>query len=113
MAVSDSSKGQFDYVKTMLPPFSIDPHVVTPSSDMYMFYCNNDYQVESTGTRLMCGRMIAPFTMEGSTRCIVCPTLDEEIYLWDRFRKGKQWHTVESAFYFYHEGIHFLMYSGA
>lgn len=52
MAVSDSSKGQFDYVKTMLPPFSIDPHVVRTSSDMYMFYCNNDYQVESAGLML-------------------------------------------------------------
>lgn len=113
VAVSDSPKGQFDYVKTMLPSFSIDPHVVMTSSGMYMFYCNNDYQAERAGTRIMCDRMIDPFTMEGNPRCVVWPTLDEEIYMRDRFRKGQHWHTVEGAFYFYHEGIHFLMYSGA
>ena len=39
------------------------------------------------------------------------PTIDEEIYQKDRFKKGQHWHTIEGAFYFYKEGTHYLMYS--
>ncbi len=28
-------------------------------------------------------------------------------------KKGQHWHTIEGAFYFYKEGTHYLMYSGA
>lgn len=41
------------------------------------------------------------------------PTINEEIYQKDRFKKGQHWHTIEGAFYFYKEGTHYLMYSGA
>lgn len=113
VAVSDSPAGPFEYKKTVLPPFAIDAHVVRTPSGLYMFYCNNDYDAERAGTRIMCDRMTDPFTMEGKPVCAVPPTLDEEIYMKDRFRPGQHWHTVEGAFYFYHGGYHFLMYSGA
>ena len=113
VAVSDSPLGPFEYKKTLLPPFAIDAHVVSVPSGMYMFYCNNDYEAERAGTRILCDRMTDPFTMEGTPACVVPPTLDEEIYMRDPFGKGQHWHTVEGAFYFFHEEIHFLMYSGA
>lgn len=113
IAVSDSPKGPFEYEKTILPPFAIDAHVVSTPSGLYMFYCSNDEEAERAGTRIMCDKMTNPYTMEGSPVCAVPPTLDEEIYMRDRFRPGQHWHTVEGAFYFYHEGVHFLMYSGA
>ncbi len=113
VAVSDSPAGIFEYKKTLLPPFAIDAHVVVTPSGQYMFYCNNDYEAERAGTRILCDKMTDPLTMEGHPVCVVPPTLDEEIYQRDRFRQGQHWHTVEGAFYFYHEGYHFLMYSGA
>lgn len=113
VAVADVPVGPFEYVKTILPPFSIDAHVVKTPSGMYMFYCNNGYEAERAGTRIMCDKMKDPFTMEGNPVCALPPTIDEEIYMRDRFKKGQHWHTVEGAFYFYYGGTHFLMYSGA
>lgn len=113
VAVADTPAGPFEYAKTILPPFSIDAHVVKTLSGMYIFYCNNDYEAERAGTRIMCDKMKNPFTVEGSPVCVLPPTIDEEIYMRNRFKKGQHWHTVEGAFYFFYEGIHFLMYSGA
>lgn len=113
VAVSDVPEGPFRYVKDILPPFSIDPHVVNTPSGLYLFYSSNDYHAERVGTRIYCDRMPDPFHVEGKPVCVVKPTIDEEIYMRDRFREGEHWHTIEGAFYFYHEGMHYLMYSGA
>ena len=45
-------------------------------------------------------------------RAGVRATLDEEIFLRDRFRKGQHWHTLEGAFYFREGDYHYLIYSG-
>lgn len=113
VAVSDGPQGPFLYKKTILPAFSIDPHAVVTPSGLYLFYCNNDYEAERAGTRIFCDKMADPYTVEENPKCVVWPTIDEEIYMKDRFRKGQHWHTIEGAFYFYHQGIHYLMYSGA
>ena len=113
IATSSVPEGPFVFQKTLLRPFSIDAHTVETPSGLYLFYCNNDYEAERTGTRIICDKMISPVMIDGKPVCVVPPTLDEEIYMKDRFKPGQHWHTVEGAFYFYHEGIHFLMYSGA
>lgn len=113
VAVSDGPEGPFTYVKDLLPPFSIDPHVVQTPSGLYMFYCNNDEQAERAGTFVQCDHMTDPYTLSGNPAAVILPTIDEEIFQRDRFRKGQHWHTIEGAFYFYHAGTHFLMYSGA
>lgn len=113
VAVSDTPQGPFIYQKDILPPFSIDSHVVQTPSGLYMFYCNNDEEAERAGTYIACDRMTDPYTLEGKPVRVVVPTLDEEIYMRDRFRKGQHWHTIEGGFYFYLNGIHYLMYSGA
>lgn len=113
VAVSDSPYGPFRKIKDLLPPFSIDPHVVQTPSWLYLFYSNNEYHAERVGTVISCDKMKDPFTVEGTPICVVRPTIDEEIYQRDRFRKGEQWHTIEGAFYFYNGNTHFLMYSGA
>ena len=38
---------------------------------------------------------------------VVRPTMDEEIFMRDRFEKGKDWYTVEGAFYFRKGDWHF------
>lgn len=113
VAVAKSPAGPFVYQKTLLPPFSIDSHVVKTPSGLYMFYSLNDEEAERAGTRIVCDKMLSPLKMEGKPVCVVPPTLDEEIYMRDRFRPGQHWHTVEGAFYFYCGDTHYLMYSGA
>lgn len=112
-AISDSPRGPFIYEKTLLPPFSIDAHAVKTPSGLYLFYCNNDYEAERAGTRIFCDKMTDTMHLEGKPVCAVQPTIDEEIFQRDRYRKGQHWHTVEGAFYFYYKETHFLMYSGA
>lgn len=113
VAVSDRPEGPFTYVKDLLPPFSIDPHVVQTPSGLYMFYCNNDEQAQRAGTFVQCDKMTDPYTMLGEPVAVIVPTIDEEIFRRDRFREGQHWHTIEGAFYFYHASTHYLMYSGA
>lgn len=113
VAISSSPAGPFLYEKTLLPPFSIDAHTVETPSGLYLFYCQNEYGGERPGTRIFCDKMQNPLTLCGEPRCVVWPTLDEEIYQRDRYCPGRHWHTIEGAFYFFHEGVHFLMYSGA
>lgn len=38
--------------------------------------------------------------------------MDEEIFMRDRFEKGKDWYTVEGAFYFRKGDWHYVTYSG-
>ena len=113
VAISDSPHGPFRKVKDLLPPFSIDPHTVATPSGLYFFYCQNVYEAERVGTVIVCDKMKDPLTVEGKPVCVVRPTMDEEIYQRDRFRKGEHWHTIEGAFYFCVGETHFLMYSGA
>lgn len=113
VAVSECPEGPFVFKKTLLPPFSIDPHVVKTPAGIYLFYSGNDEHAERPGTRIYCDRLTDPFHAEGQPVCAVYPTLDEEIYQRDRFRAGEHWHTIEGAFYFFRAGTHYLMYSGA
>ena len=113
IAVADSPAGPFRYLKDLLPPFSIDPHAVRTPSGLYLFYCNNDYDAEFTGTYILCDKMPDPYTLEGRPQGVVYPSLEEEMYMCDRFRKGQHWYTIEGAFYFHVGTTHFLMYSGA
>lgn len=112
LAVSSSPIGQFKYVKDMLPPFSIDPHVVKNDTGLYMFYSVNRYQGERVGTYIVCDAMSSFREMANKPKTVVEPTLDEEIFEKDRFAKGQHWHTIEGAFYFYKDGYHYCMYSG-
>lgn len=112
VAVSSSPEGPFEYEKTILPAFSIDPHVVKSGKDYYIFYSVNDAEAERAGTYIVVDRLIDPFTPEGSPVPVVVPTLDEEIFMYDRFRKGQNWHTIEGAFYFRRGNDHFVTYSG-
>lgn len=115
VAVADKPEGPFTYVRDLLPPFSIDPHTVRNATGLYFFYSINRYEAEDgrVGTYIVCDKLTDPLHVAGEPQTIVLPSLDEEIFQRDRFKEGEDWHTLEGAFYFYHEGVHFLMYSGA
>lgn len=112
VAVSDRPEGPFTCVKKLLLPFSIDAHVVKNEDGLFIFYSTNDYDAPRAGTYIAVDRMTDPFTVEGKPVAVVRPTLDEEIFMRDRFKQGQHWHTIEGAFYFREGRHHYLIYSG-
>lgn len=112
VAVGESPEGPFVYKKTILPAFSIDPHVVKSGKDYYIFYSVNDAEAVRAGTYIVVDKLVDMFTAEGKPAKVVVPTLDEEIFMYDRFRKGQHWHTIEGAFYFRKGNDHYVTYSG-
>ena len=48
----------------------------------------------------------------GEPVSVVRPTLDQEIFMRDRFKVGQHWHTLEGAFYFREGDYHYIIYSG-
>lgn len=109
---SDAAEGPFKNPKQILPPFSIDSHIVKTEKGLFLFYSVNDYDAVRAGTYIVVDRMLDPFTPEGKPVAVVRPTLDEEIFKRDRFKKGQHWHTLEGAFYFSEGDRRFVMYSG-
>ena len=112
VAVSDRPDGGFTFAGELAVPFSIDAHVVESGGTLYMYYSVNDYEAERAGTLIVVDKMRSPTEMCGNPQVVVRATLDEEIYMRDRFRKGQHWHTLEGAFYFRVGDDHFLTYSG-
>lgn len=112
VAVSDRPDGGFVFAGELIPPFSIDAHVVLSGGELYMFYSTNDYEAERAGTLIVLDKMKSPTEMCGKPQVVVRATLDEEIFMRDRFRAGQHWHTLEGAFYFRVGDWHYLTYSG-
>ncbi len=112
VATSESPEGPFVYRKILLPAFSIDPHVVKSGNDYYIFYSVNDYDAVRAGTYIVVDKLVDMFTVEGRPSTVVVPTLDEEIFIRDRFRKGQNWHTIEGPCYFRKGEDHYVIYSG-
>lgn len=112
VAVSDNPEGPFTCVKKLLHPFSIDAHVVKNEDGLFIFYSTNDYDAARAGTYIVVDRLIDPFTVADNPVAVVRPTLDEEIFMRDRFKQGQHWHTIEGAFYFCEGRHHYLIYSG-
>lgn len=112
VAVSSTPLGPFTFISFLTEPFSIDPHVVKSGNDLFMFYSINDYEAIRAGTLIVVDKMESPTKLCKKPKEVVRPTLDEEIFMRDRFKKGQHWHTLEGAFYFYEDGCHYLMYSG-
>lgn len=112
VSVSDHPLGPFTLVQRILPPFSIDSHIVQNESGLYLFYSSNAFEGERIGTRIYVDKMLDPFTPAGQRVEVLRATLDEDIYQRDRYQKGQHWHTIEGAFYFRQGDWHYLMYSG-
>ena len=112
VAVSDTPNGPFEYLNDIIEPFSIDAHVVKSGGDLYIFYSSNDYEAERAGTYILVDKMLSPTKCAGKPVAVVKPTLDEEIFMRDRFKKGQHWHTLEGACYLREGNDHYLIYSG-
>ncbi|MBQ3471693.1 MAG: family 43 glycosylhydrolase [Clostridia bacterium] len=91
---SDNPLGPFENSKQILHPFSIDSHIVKNEAGLFLFYSTNRFEGERIGTYIAVDKMLDPFTPEGKPKTVVVPTLDEDIYRRDRYKKGQHWHTI-------------------
>lgn len=112
VAKSATPGGEFTCLGKLIEPFSIDSHVVKSGDDLYIFYSLNDYEAERAGTYIAVDKMESPTKVKGEPVAVLRATLDEEIFMRDRFRKGQHWHTLEGAFYFRVGDYHYIIYSG-
>jgi len=112
VAESDSPQGPFHTPTPLIAPFSIDSHVVENEAGMFIFYSLNDYESERAGTYIAVDKLTDPRTVAGTPTPVIRPTLDEEIFCRNRFKKGQHWHTLEGGFYFREGDTHYLIYSG-
>ncbi|MBQ7202652.1 MAG: glycoside hydrolase family 43 protein [Eubacterium sp.] len=112
VSTADNPLGPFKNAKQILPPFSIDSHIVKNESGLFLFYSTNRFEGDRIGTYIVVDRMLDPYTPERNPQVVVEPTLDEDIYRRDRYKEGQHWHTIEGAFYFREGDWHYLMYSG-
>lgn len=112
VAKSKSPLGPFENPKQLLHPFSIDSHVVKNENGMFIFYSTNRFDSERPGTYIVVDRLINPEKVAGKPVSVVEPTLDEDIFMRDRYEKGVNWHTIEGACYFKEGEWQYLMYSG-
>lgn len=112
VASSDTPFGPFANEKPLIAPFSIDSHVVENEAGLFIFYSVNDYEAERAGTYIVVDKLVDPETAAGNPVPVVKPSMDHEIFMRDRFKKGQHWHTLEGAFYFKEGDYHYVIYSG-
>ena len=77
-----------------------------------IFYSTNRFEGERVGTYIVVDKLTDPFHAAGNPVTVVEPTLDEDIFERDRYKKGQHWHTIEGAFYFKEGDWQYVMYSG-
>lgn len=109
---ADNPLGPFTNATQLLHPFSIDSHVVKTEAGLFIFYSTNKFDGDRIGTYIVVDKMTDPYHAEGNPVTVVEPTLDEDIYRRDRYKKGQHWHTIEGAFYFKEGDWQYVMYSG-
>lgn len=112
-ARAKSPLGPFGETKKLFDCFSIDSHVTEYNGQLILWYAADDLNCKRVGTRIYADRLIDPFTPARQPRLIVEPTFDEEIFLRNRYGDGRDWHTIEGAFWFEEGGWQYVMYSGA
>lgn len=111
-AVADSPLGPFTNPTRFYKRFSIDSHVVETEKGLFLWYAEDNTDCDRIGTRIYVDKLIDPLTPAGHPREMIVPTMDEEIFKRNRFGDGKDWHTIEGAFWFREGEWQYVMYSG-
>lgn len=116
VAISKTPEGPFEYQKTLFDYFSIDPHVIRDSDGKYyLFYSTNNYagmDFYHPGTVILVDELIDMYSPSGNPKIVVEPTLEEEVFEENRFGDGRDWHTIEGAYYLQRKNKRYVMYSG-
>ena len=111
-AVADSPLGPFKDEKCFYKRFSIDSHVVKTEKGLFLWYAEDNVNCDRIGTRIFIDKLLDPMTPANEPKEVVVPTMDEEIFKRNRFGDGRDWHTIEGAFWFREGDWQYLMYSG-
>ncbi|MBQ4354588.1 MAG: family 43 glycosylhydrolase, partial [Clostridia bacterium] len=109
----DSPLGPFGNPKKLYNEFSIDSHVVETQAGLFLWYAKDNRDTDRIGTRVYIDRLLDPYTPANEPKEVVVPTFDEEIFMKNRYGDGKNWHTIEGAFWFREGDWQYVMYSGA
>lgn len=113
VAKSVSPLGPFEYAATLTENFAIDPHAFETDEGLFMLYSRNVTKgVSRIGTVIALDHMLTPTQLAGKARNVITPSLDEEIFAANRFGDGKDWHTVEGAFFYTNGDKRYILYSG-
>jgi len=112
-AKSRSPLGPFTDARCLFDRFSIDSHVVQTEAGLFLWYAEDNTNTDRIGTRVFVDRLLDPYTPAYEPREVIVPTMDEEIFMRNRNGDGRDWHTIEGAFWFAEEGWQYVMYSGA
>ena len=111
-AVADSPLGPFKNEVCFYKRFSIDSHVVETEDGLFLWYSEDNTSCDRIGTRIYIDRLIDPMTPANQPVEMIVPTMDEEIFKRNRFGDGRDWHTIEGAFWFREGDWQYVMYSG-
>ena len=111
VAASNNISGPYELKTEIAPPFSIDANPVVNENGMFLFYSINEYNGDKIGTRIVVDRLITPCKLEGNPKVVVKPSLEQEIFMKNRFKEGQDWYTIEGACYINNNGKHYLLYS--
>lgn len=111
-AVADSPLGPFGDEVCFYKRFSIDSHVVETEDGLFLWYSEDNTSCDRIGTRIYIDRLIDPMTPANQPVEMIVPTMDEEIFKRNRFGDGRDWHTIEGAFWFRKGDWQYVMYSG-
>jgi beta-xylosidase len=112
VAEASTPYGPFVYLRSICPPFSIDPHVVKSGDSLYLFYSFNRLKGDKVGTVVAVDKMLSPLYLSGEPKIVLEPSFSQEIFEKNRYAEGQDWYTLEGAFYFRSGDWHYLMYSG-
>jgi len=112
VASSSSPLGPFGDWNTLYQRFSIDSHVVKTDAGLFLWYAEDNVNCDRVGTRIFVDRLIDPVTVANAPKEMIIPTMDEEIFMRNRFGDGRDWHTIEGPFWFREGEWQYVMYSG-
>lgn len=116
VATSTTPEGPFRFNSQLLDHFAIDADVVTGDDGVTVMYyaCNEMTEKFSgrIGTGVVVDAMPTLFSLAGSPKPVIMPSIDQEIFERNRFGDGRDWFTIEGSTYFSDDEFAFQTYSG-
>ena len=112
VASADSPLGPFTNWKKLYDYFSIDSHIVQTDAGLFLWSAMDNHGTNTPGTRIFLDRMLDPYTPEGKPREMLTPDFKEEMFRANRYGDGRDYYTLEGAFWFKEGEWQYVMYSG-
>lgn len=113
VATSDNPLGPFNFEKRFFNFFSIDSQPYFYNGELYLFYSTNVMGSDGNmpGTCILVDKMKNPLELEGNPKIVVKPSINEEIFINNRFGDSRDWYTIEGASIIERNGKLYILYS--